>query len=438
MYKEKITSNWSKSSRIKHIDLLEDDLNSVQDYVKNASNITLIGNGRSYSENCIPTDGVSTMFRRRNPILLAENALISTGPFTTIRELWSLIEGSNFTLPVVPGTGMVTVGGAVASDVHGKSHHRDGSFGEHINKIKLINGSGEILELTPKGSYSDMFWATVGGIGLTGIIVEVEIGLKKVSNQNLIVAEKRTVGLKQTMDDLSYLSQNFAYTAAWIDLSSNSKMRGIITYAFDCNDFGERNKFPTKKYKVSIPELPLNLIRSKTISMFNTLWYNKPLINGVINPVSFHHPLDSLRNWNNLFGKKGPIQYQFVVPHSSAEYIEIFLKSCQDLGLMSPLVVLKNLGNPSPAFLSFPMEGWTLAVDFPRSDRVIKFLKGEIDKLISFGGKTYLAKDELANAQQFKSMYPKLDKFLEVKRLMDVNGKFQSKLSHKLGLDIGK
>jgi decaprenylphospho-beta-D-ribofuranose 2-oxidase len=437
MHKGEVRTNWSKSSEIRHINDLDDDVSKAQDYVKNSKSITLIGNGRSYSENCIPTNGVPTRFQRREPILLAENSLIRTGPFTTIRELWSLIEGSDFTLPVVPGTGMVTVGGAIACDVHGKSHHRDGSFGEHIRRIKLINGSGELLELTPEGEYSDMFWATVGGIGVTGIIVEAEIGLRSVSNQSVVVGEKRTIGLRQTMDELNSLSHDFPYTAAWFDLSTKPEPRGIITYAFDCND-GEQKRISSEKYKVSIPELPFNLIRPVSISMFNQLWYKKPLKKGVLNPVVFHHPLDGVGNWNNLFGKNGPIQYQFVVPHSSANYIEAFVRRCQYLNLMSPLVVLKNLRYSNAALLSFPMEGWTMAVDFPRSERVIEFLKSEIDRLIHYGGRTYLAKDELTNSQQFKRMYPQFDRFLNIKGRMDVNGKFQSKLSRKLGFDVNQ
>jgi decaprenylphospho-beta-D-ribofuranose 2-oxidase len=432
MFKTNISTNWSKSSRIEQTRVFEGCISQLQEYIDRSSEITLIGNGRSYSENCIARNGISTQFQRRKPILISEKPVIKTGPFTTIRELWTLIAGTKFTLPVVPGTGFVTVGGAIASDVHGKNHHRDGSFGEHIQSIKLIDGSGNLLELLPKGETADMFWATVGGMGLTGVIVEVELKLKSVMNQSVIVKEKRTQGLMETIEELSSVSSDFPYSVAWIDLSSRLNRRGIVSYAYNSDEPSKQNPFPLEGNVLSIPKIPFNLIRPISISIFNELWFRKPLNNSLINPMLYHHPLDKISNWNNLFGRKGPIQYQFVVPYSSVPYIELFLKRCYEHGFMSPLVVLKNLRKSNSAFLSFPMEGLTLTVDFSRSYKVMQFLQTELDELLAFGGRTYLAKDELVNAHQFNSMYKQLGKFNEVKNQMDPKKKFQSKLSNRL------
>ena len=432
MFNTKLKSNWSKSFQLEQIRVFEGCISEMQEYIGNSSEITLIGNGRSYSENCIARNGMSTQFQRRKPILITKKAVIKTGPYTTISELWKLIAGTNFTLPVVPGTGFVTVGGAVASDVHGKNHHCDGSIGEHIQSIKLIDGSSNLWELLPEGETADMFWATVGGMGLTGVIVEVELKLKGVVSQSLIVKEERTKGLMDTLEKLNSVSSTFPYSVAWIDLSSRVNLRGIVSYAYHSDEPSNQIPFPSERNVFSVPKVPFNLIRPTSISIFNEAWFRKPLNDKVMNPKLYHHPLDKIGNWNNLFGRNGPIQYQFVIPYSSVSYIELFLKRCYEHRFMSPLVVLKNLRKSNNAVLSFPMEGLTLTVDFARSNEVIQFLRTELDELIAYGGRIYLAKDELVNTKQFRIMYKQLGKFIEIKNQMDPKKKFQSKLSNRL------
>ena len=399
-----------------------------------------IGNGRSYGDSALNSGGDLLSSNNYNQIIIneaANTALVGSG--VMLEKLEQELLKYNLFLPVVPGTAQITIGGAIASDVHGKSHHHNGSFGDHLLKIKLLTSTFEELELFPTGEYANFFWATVGGMGLTGQILEAEIRLIKVENELISVEEQRFTNISQAIDLFNNFNKKFLYTVAWLDISGGSTGRGIISggnHTSIADYKKKKSEFSKSIKKLFLPKtLYFNFVSNLFIKIFNIIWYYKPKKRGLVEIRKFMHPLDAIPNWNIVYGRKGFIQYQFVIPTEQADSLQEILLILKTNKVFSFLCVLKKFGRHSKGFLSFPIEGWTMTIDIsknhPNLSRVIALLD---ERIIELGGRVYLAKDSFLTRKNLESMYKKLDLWIDTKKKMDPDTLWKSDQGRRLGI----
>lgn len=402
-----------------------------------------IGLGRSYGDCSLLEGGVYWTTEKQNSVFIdTQNQQALCGAGVTIGELERCALNYSLFPPTVPGTEFVTIGGAVASDVHGKSHHSVGSFGNSLTEITILDASGNLKVLRPIGDSREEFWATVGGMGLTGIIVSARINLIKVESAYFNVAEVKVSSLKEMLDTISNFDSQYRYTVAWIDLSGKFLGRGIVSGGNhssleSLSNSMKRNPFYNKKSrKVSVPDIfPSWIINKYFVRVFNALWFSKKVKIRTQHFTKFLHPLDSINNWNRIYGKKGFVQYQFQIPLGEECFLEEVLGELKKLGAASPLGVIKKFGPFKNGYLSFPSEGWTLAVDIPAWIRGLDQCLESLDKkLLKRGGKIYLAKDSRLSANDFQSMYEFFNDWKKVKNKMDPDCYWKSNQGKRLGL----
>jgi len=378
------------------------------------------GLGRSYGDVCLNEDGtlLSTRSMARFIAFDKEKGVIRCDAGVCLKDLLEVIVPHGWFVQVTPGTKFVTIGGMIANDVHGKNHHRVGTFGRHISCFELLRSDGSKKLCSPDQN-SELFSATIGGLGLTGLISWAEIKLKKIQGPYIDTETIRFPNLDEFFD-LSRDSDNaWEYTVAWIDSLAKGKnlgqgmfMRGNHSVT-PCPD-----KSPPMKQKFSIPiDAPSNMLNKHSIKLFNTAYFKKQFSKRSHKSQHFDkyfYPLDSIGHWNRLYGKQGLLQYQSVVPmNHGKEVITEILKQCIKVGQGSFLSVLKIFGNiASPGLLSFPREGVTLALDFPNRGKKSFLLLDALDKIVTEAdGAVYPAKDARMSATSFKSYYPNWKEF---------------------------
>jgi decaprenylphospho-beta-D-ribofuranose 2-oxidase len=349
-------------------------------------------------------------------------------------------------LPVVPGTRQVTVGGAIAADVHGKNHHVEGSFGNHLVSLDLLTADGFVWTLGPDGPDPELFWATVGGMGLTGVVLGATIRCKRVETAYFLVDTERTEDLAGLMERLSADDDKYTYSVAWFDSVATGKHlgRAVLTRGWSASYDDLPAKLRRDPLRFDAPQLaavpdlfPSGLLNRVTARAFNELWYRKAprqRYGEVQNITRFFHPLDVVADWNRVYGRRGFCQYQFVVPFGAEDAFTAAVALIAASGLVSCLNVLKRFGPGNPAPLSFPTPGWTLAVDLPVTPGLDALCRSLDDLVLSAGGRVYLAKDSRLDAPSLRHMYPHLDRFLEIRRRADPSGVFRSDLSRRLAL----
>ncbi|MFM8515426.1 MAG: FAD-binding protein [Actinomycetota bacterium] len=348
-----------------------------------------------------------------------------------------------FFVPVSPGTRMVTVGGAIAADIHGKNHHGSGSFGAHVRGLDLLTADGRLLTLTPETTPEE-FWAAVGGMGLTGIIVSATFDVIPIETSLISVATERGTDLDDVMARMLARDSDYRYSVAWID-SVSSTGRGVITRG----EHARADQIPVGKrahmrdydpaVRITAPSLiPSGLLNSLTVRAFNEAWYRKhprQRANEVQSIAAFFHPLDGVQEWNRVYGPRGFLQYQFVVPDSGAEVVRTSLEKLARVGAPSFLTVLKRFGPGNPAPLSFPMPGWTLAADVPARVDGLDRVLDELDELVAqAGGRLYFAKDSRQSPEMVRRTYPRLTEWQAVRNRMDPDRVFTSDLARRLEL----
>lgn len=439
-------SGWGLNKWAKVKTFIPKNLEELVDFVKKSTpgSILARGLGRSYGD-AAQLDGktVINLKNFKTIKLNKSNSTLTVGGGVTLKEIIKEIVPRGFFLPVVPGTSNITIGGAVASDVHGKNHYQDGSFGNHIIKISLIDGNGNIQELTPFiEKQKEKFWATVGGIGLTGIVYEVKIKLISISSSLIEVNTKRFNDIEDLITEMEKTLIDYKYSVAWID-SLNKKFRGVLTRGnhlkYESLNLDEQTNplFVSNIKDRSKPKfLSKIFLNYLTVKIFNTLWFYKSPKDKISKHESisnFFHPLDKVKDWNKIYGSKGFIQYQFFVPNNSKEKIMFVLDYFKRNRIPCFLTVLKKFGKSNSSHLSFPDEGWTLTTDIPNCvpqiNKILNFLDNEIAKS---GGKIYLTKDSMQSADIFKKTYPNLDKWKKVKNELDPEFKFISDISKRL------
>jgi len=406
------------------------------------------GLGRSYNNAAQSADGVVISTARMNRIIELDKAtgvaVCEAG--VSLERLMVAGLPHGWFVPVSPGTRQVTIGGAIAADVHGKNHHVAGSFARHVLSFDLLLPGGEPCTVTPEGD-PELFWATAGGMGLTGFILRAAVQLKRVETSMLRVDTVRTADIDETMVVLDAHDKKYGYTVAWSDgmAKGGSLGRSVIT----SGDFAAVSDLPPARRsdpfafspgaRLGAPgAVPPGLINRYTVRLANSAYYRKAprLREGELQTIGqFFHPLDAIRNWNRVYGPGGFRQYQYVIPFGAPDAVRRSFEMVSGLPAPSFVTVLKRFGEGDPGLLSFPSPGWTLALDFPARTPGLEPLLDELDQLVlSHGGRVYLAKDSRVPASVFEQMYPRLPEFRKIRAELDPEGVLASDLSRRLGI----
>ena len=349
---------------------------------------------------------------------------------------------AGFFPPVVPGTKFVTIGGAVASDIHGKSHHVRGTFSNSVIFLELLDANLEARKCYPQGPTSEIFWATAGGMGLTGIILSVAFQLIRVESAYVEVKNERVSSLSELIEKLIEYDKIFEYTVAWIDVSGKFLGRGIVSGA-NHSKIADLTRRDLQKscYRLqtyfSVPCWnKVNWVNRHSVRLFNALWYRKRLKNGHESLLRFVHPLDFIGNWNRIYGKAGIIEWQFSIPLKNVNFMHEALRAFQEISASSFLGVIKTFGSESNSYLGFTQKGISFSVDIPADTKGILDLLETLDqKLTKIGGRIYLTKDSRLSKVNFQKMYPNLNKWLTLKSIVDPRNRWESDQSRRLGLN---
>ncbi len=411
-----------------------------------ARGILARGLGRSYGDSAQNAGGAVLDMTTLNQVLSFDSVsgIVTVEAGISIDALITLFLPQGWFVPVTPGTRSVTIGGAIAADIHGKNHHVAGSIGNHIHSIDLLFADGQVRTLSPDQS-SDQFWATVGGMGLTGVILRARVQLTKVPSAFINVQTQRANNLDELMERQIDLEHKYPYCVAWIDcLSKGSKLgRGVIT----AGSFADISQLPSNKaarpldYEpattISAPTMaPSGLLNRWSVAAFNEAWFRKSpkhRQDEIQSMATFFHPLDGVAGWNALYGRAGFIQYQFVVPEDAAEVVRTAIERLSNIQAASFLAVLKRFGAGNLAPMSFPMPGWTLALDIPTGVVGLSHVLDGLDELIAqAGGRVYLAKDSRMRSELLPMMYPRIEEWNHTRELMDPNQHFRSDQARRL------
>ena len=378
------------------------------------------GRGRSYGDSCLNSTGslIDTRALDRVVEFDREAGRLSAEPGVRLADLLSLIVPAGWFLPVSPGTAQATLGGAIANDVHGKNHHRDGTFGRFVERLVLWRSNGERLVCSPREN-AELHRATIGGLGLTGLIGEATIRLLPIASDRMDVRIDRFRGLEQFAALAERRRDSHRYTVAWLDCASSGRAfaRGVFLAANHSEAPGPL--VPGRPDpRVAVPfALPSRMLNRWTIRAFNAAYFarHRPLAGRTVEQhyQGFFYPLDAIHRWNRIYGRRGFHQYQFVVPPGQEAALERILERIVRAGLGSFLAVLKEFGDvPSPGLLSFPRPGPCLALDFADRGAITERLIGELDAEVrAAGGAAYPAKDRLMTAAAFRDYFPEVDEF---------------------------
>jgi decaprenylphospho-beta-D-ribofuranose 2-oxidase len=374
-----------------------------------------------------------------------ETGVVRVAAGMSLDTLLRLFVPRGWFVPVTPGTRFVTVAGAIASDIHGKNHHRLGSFGMHVSRLQLLSPQGA-HELSPSQD-SDLFWATVGGMGLTGIVVTADVGLIPVETALMLVDTDRCPNLDDVMARMDAGDDAYPYSVAWVDCLSRGAAlgRGVLTRGHHARlddlpaDRRPRALAFSPRIRVTAPPVfPSGLVNRYTVRAFNEAWYRKAprQERGRLQRIaSFFHPLDGVAEWNRLYGARGMLQYQFVVPLDRDDVVRVAVERLSGAATGSFLAVIKRFGPASPAPLSFPMPGWTLSLDIPVGRPELGPLLDDLDALVAeAGGRVYLAKDSRLQPEWLPLMYPRLEEWRTTRNRVDPDGVLTSDLDRRLGL----
>jgi FAD/FMN-containing dehydrogenase len=417
--------------------------------VSEQANLIARGQGRSYGDAALLSQGVVMLTDQVAAIHAfdEETGWLTADAGLTIERILDRFVPRGWFPAITPGTKFVSLGGAVAADVHGKNHHHDGSQGQQLRDLSLTLADGSSRLCSPQQD-AGLFWATLGGMGLTGLITEATVRLIPIETSSISAEYFQAPDLDTAFRWLEDSAHDDRYTVAWIDCLARGRslgrsvvMRGHHT-ALDELPAGRRSDPLGRRAKrsVRVPfDFPAMALNPFSISVFNHLYYHlqgrkkRPFL---IDYDAFFYPLDGLVDWNRMYGRRGFLQYQVVIPGAHArEGMRCILERLAKSRMASFLAVLKRFGAGNPGPLSFPMEGYTLALDLPMTGQgLLDLLDGLDDDLLRYGGRVYLAKDARLRRESLATMYPRLDQWLAIKRAIDPHDRFASDLSRRLGL----
>lgn len=400
------------------------------------------GLGRSYGDSSLPANAADKVVGTRfaNRILAFDEAtgvLRAEAGFSLV-ELNRLFIPRGFFSPVTPGTQYVTLGGMVASDVHGKNHHVEGCFGNHVKSLRMRLADDSIVDCSPT-ELPDLFWGTVGGMGLLGHILEVEFTMHRIASPWIWMESQRVPNIDAFLGALSQSAPAWPMTMGWIDCLNRGRSMGRgILMAGRWAEPGEAPPAPPKvaKKKTFPIDLPNFALNNVTASLFNTAYYWKHVRKewkGVVGPDPFFYPLDAILQWNRGYGSRGFTQYQCVLPRAGGpEMVRDFMLLLTKLGGASPLCVIKDCGPEGQGVLSFPLEGTSIAIDMAVSPGLQQIIDSLNEFVIAAKGRMYLTKDRFTRAEHFRAMEPRLPRFLELREKWDPKRRLRSAQSVRL------
>jgi len=405
------------------------------------------GLGRSYGD---PAQNAGGTVVRLDDDLIALDPVagtVTTGAGVSLDTLLRHIVPHGWFVPVTPGTRFVTVGGCIASDVHGKGHHADGSFGSHVVAMTMLLADGSIRRITAE-SDPELWWATIGGMGLTGIIVDATFRLIPIETGHFLVDTERLPNLDALLERMEEADHQYRYSVAWVDMCATGASLGRAVLGR--GNHASLNELRSYDPRLAanplafdpplLPDVPRgvpNLLNRVSVRAFNELWYRKTPRehHGIESITGFFHPLDMVGRWNRVYGRSGLLQYQFVVPFEAVETLRTIMEKVARNGHASFVNVLKRLGAESGGLLSFPKPGWTLTLDLPAGVDGLGRLLHELDELvIGAGGRHYLAKDACSPPGVIRAGYPRFDEWRTIRRRVDPDGIWVSDQARRLDL----
>lgn len=411
----------------------QDDLSNI---IKNSKSLIPCGNGRSYGDSALNKTIVD--IKPLNDFLNFDDnsGLLHIQAGVLLSEILEIYIPQGWFLKITPGTKFITVGGAIASDVHGKNHHIEGCFSQSIKDFRLMLADGSVITCS-QDENKELFNATCGGMGLTGVILDARIFLKKINSKYIDQTTIKTGDLRETFDAFEQYSQ-YSYSVAWIDCLAKGNNTGRCLLSV-----GEFRNDNILDYKPTIRTgfpffLPSFFLNTLTVKIFNFLYYGrvrKKITKQKVDIDQFFYPLDAIKNWNKIYGKKGFIQYQFVLPKKdSYDGMSEILNAIAKSGKGSFLAVLKLHGKNNDNFLSFPLEGYSLALDFKIEPDLFNLLDKLDNIVLKYKGRIYLAKDARVSMSTFEQGYPDIAKFREIRKKYALDKKFTSLQSNRIGI----
>ena len=394
------------------------------------------GNGRSYGDSAL--NKYIAHLRPRDYFLDFDetHGLLHVQAGVLLSEILEFFVPRGWFLNVTPGTKYITVGGAIASDVHGKNHHIDGCFSEHLMSFRIMLADGEIVTCD-RINTPDLWRATCGGMGLTGIILDAKLHLTRINSRYLDQTTIKTKNLKETFEAFE-ANKDKPYSVAWIDcLAKSNKLGRSLLMTGEFRNDGKLDYL--HKNSGSVPfNCPSFLLNNYTVRAFNWLYYSRKrdtISTQRVDLDTFFYPLDSISHWNRIYGKSGFTQYQFILPKdSSYEGLKEILELISKSGKGSFLAVLKLYGKSNENWLSFPMEGYGLALDFKIENSIFELLNRLDNIIVKHNGRIYLAKDARVSKETFEKGYPEINRFRHYRRENNMDKKFHSLQSKRLGI----
>lgn len=406
--------------------------------LEHSTEVIARGNGRCYGDSALQQDVFSTLKLNKIHHFDTQNGRVRAEAGLLLSDILTVIVPAGYFLPVTPGTKFITLGGAVASNIHGKNHHKEGAIARYIESMDILTERGMVCNCSAVNE-PELFARTIGGMGLTGIILTVTLRLKKIETSYIRQKSVKAKCLQQILEFFEEY-QEYTYSVAWIDCLAKGQQLGrsilmLGEHAHTSELETRQRSNPLKIHsdrQINVPFMfPSFMLNPVSVKLFNTVFYNKQRkseVNNIIHYDPYFYPLDAVNNWNRIYGGNGFTQYQFVLPFGNgAEGLRKIVQKIAESGTGSFLAVLKTFGEADPGVssISFPEKGYTLALDFKISKRVFRLLD-ELDELVlDYGGRLYLTKDARMTSTTFKKMYPVAPAH---------NGKFQSLQSKRLGL----
>ncbi len=405
------------------------------------------GLGRSYGDAAQNGGGLVLRLQgsASDAVLDAAAGLVTVGAGASLDDLMRVIVPRGWFVPVTPGTRFVTIGGAIASDIHGKNHHVDGSFANHVEQLTLQLADGSVATVSPTND-AELFWATFGGMGLTGMVLSATIRLLRIETSRMSVDTQRVADLDALFATMSEGDEAHRYSVAWIDLAAKGRQLGRS--ALTRGDHARFDELPLRlqadplaygpRQLLSVPPLVPRpgVLNHATVAAFNEFWFRKTPRSrvGEIQEIgAYFHPLDMVGDWNRLYGRPGLVQYQCVVPFGQEDVMRHIIEQLSAAGVASFLAVLKRFGAANPAPLSFPQPGWTLALDMPAGGLGLGTLLHRLDTMVlDAGGRNYFAKDAHTTPETVRRGYPRLAEWQAVRRRVDPLQVWQSDLGRRL------
>lgn len=402
------------------------------------------GQGRSYGDAALNENAGVIWNALLNRFLSFDSAtgVLECEGGVSLAEIIRYFLPRGWFLPVTPGTKFVTVGGAIAADIHGKNHHKDGSFSNFVLDLRLLTPDGQVLLCSPAVE-PEIFWATVGGMGLTGIVLSARLRLRHVDSAYVFVDFHKARNLEDALTTMDASDEGYDYSVAWIDVLATGETMGRSVLMR--GNHAPAAELPARIRDVlaapTVPrwnlflDFPSGILNRLTVQAFNSAYYavHRTAMRQLVSFEKFFYPLDAINQWNRMYGKRGFVQYQMALPQESGRAaLSTILERLARSGRASFLAVLKRFGEAGPGLLSFPLRGYTLALDIPMARGLVPFLH-ELDRMtLDHGGRIYLAKDAVLRAQDFAAMYPQLEAFRAIKGKLDPRGLMSSSLARRL------